>query len=219
MYSNPLGPAATPLSRRRLITATAAAGASISIGSAIARSQPSVRSFDFSKPLDGWTIVSGKWATEEVPGDWPGRPALVQQAQSKEFNVIVAPGGPYGNVEVAVRFRLIFGSADLSAGIVFRFAEDRYYVIRADAMADNLNLYYYDRERRQIAGANVMVPAIDQWHKLRISAVGDRIQGWLNDQALIDARDSRFASGRIGLWTKADSLAAFDNLTVTPLNA
>ena len=189
----------------------------MSIGSPIARSQASVSSFDFSKPLDGWTVVSGKWALEEVPGDWPGPPALVQLAQDNEFNVIVAPGGPYGNVEVSVRFRLIFGSTDATAGIVFRFADDRYYLIRADAAADNLNLYYYDRGRRQIAGAKVKAPAIEQWHKLRISAVGDRIQGWLNDQALIDERDSRFASGRIGLWTKADSMTAFDELTVTPL--
>jgi hypothetical protein len=177
-----------------------------------------VSSFDFSKPLDGWTIVSGKWATEEVPGDWPGGPALIQLAQGNGLNVIVAPGGPYGNVEVSVRFRLIFGSADVSAGIVFRFAEDRYYVIRADTLEDNFGLSYYDRGLRQIAGANVEAPAIEQWHKLRISAVGDRIQGWLNDQALIDERDSRFASGRIGLWTRADSMTAFDDLTVTQLN-
>src|SRR6267378_7634134 len=101
MYSNPLGPTATHFTRRRLlITAAAAAGASMSIGSPIARSQASVSSFDFSKPLDGWTIVSGKWAIEEVPGDWPGNPALVQLAQGNELNVIVAPGGPYDNVEV-----------------------------------------------------------------------------------------------------------------------
>jgi hypothetical protein len=189
----------------------------MSIGSRIARSQASVSSFDLSKPLDGWTVVSGKWAIEDVPGEWAGGRALIQLAQGNGFNVIVAPGGPYGNVEVSVRFRLIFGSTDATAGIVFRFAEGRYYLIRADAVADNLNLYYYDRGRRQIAGANVNAPAIDQWHKLRISAVGDRIQGWLNDQAVIDERDRRFAAGRIGLWTNADSMTAFDDLTVTPI--
>jgi hypothetical protein len=219
MYSNHFGPTATPLTRRRLLmTAAVAAGASMSIGSPIARSQASVRSFDFSKPLDGWTIVSGKWTIEEVPGDWPGGPALVQLEQGNGLNVIVAPGAPCGDVDVSVRFRLIFGSADVSAGIVFRFAEDRYYVIRADGMEDNFNLSFYEGGLRQIARASVKAPAIEQWHKLRISAVGDRIQGWLNDQALIDERDSRFASGRIGLWTKADSMTAFDDLTVTPLD-
>ena len=98
MYSNRLCPTATPLTRRRLLmTAAVAAGASMSIGSPVARSQESVRSFDFSKPLDGWTIVSGKWAIQEVPGAWPGAPALVQLEQGNDLNVIVAPGGPYGN--------------------------------------------------------------------------------------------------------------------------
>ena len=92
-------------------------------------------------------------------------------------------------------------------------------MIRANALENNFGFYYYDRGRREIAGANVKAPALGQWHKLKITAVGDRIRGWLNDQALIDRRDSRFKSGSIGLWTKADSITAFDDLTVTPVNA
>jgi hypothetical protein len=52
---------------------------------------------------------------------------------------------------------------------------------------------------------------------LRVAAKGDHIQGWLNEQLLIDRRDSRFTSGRVGLWTKADSVTAFDNLVVSPV--
>src|SRR5258708_39850704 len=110
------------------------------------------------------------------------------------------------------------GREDASGGIVARFSAGRYYVVRANALESNFNFSYYGRGRRQIAGANVKAPALGQWHKLRITAVGDRIQGWLNDQALMDQRDSRFASGRIGLWTKADSVTAFDDLTITPLS-
>jgi 3-keto-disaccharide hydrolase len=106
-----------------------------------------------------------------------------------------------------------------SGGIVFRFSEGRYYVVRANALEDNFRFYYYDRGRRQIDGARVKAPALGQWHALRIRAEGDRIQGWLNDQALIDSRDERYKSGRVGLWTKADSVTAFDDLLVRPLNA
>jgi hypothetical protein len=215
MRADQLGPIATMFTRRRLIAA-AAIGASISIGNRFARSQaPALRS-DFGKPLEGWTTVTGKWAIEDVAGASQGGRALVQRATDNDFNVIVAPGGPYDNVDVSVRFKPISGREDASAGIVFRFSEGRYYVIRANALEDNFGFYYYDRGRRQIAGASVKAPALGQWHKLRIAAAGDRIQGWLNDQALIDRRDSRFASGRIGLWTKADSVTAFDELTVTP---
>src|SRR2546421_8316851 len=101
-------------------------------------------------------------------------------------------------------------SSDLSEG--------RYYVIRANALEDNFNLYYYDRGSHQITGARVKAPALGQWHKLRTTAEGDHIMGWLNDQLLIDHRDSRFASGQVGLWTKADSITAFDDLVVSPMN-
>jgi hypothetical protein len=56
-------------------------------------------------------------------------------------------------------------------------------------------------------------PALGQWHKVRVT----HIQGWLNDPLLIDYRDSRFGSGKVGLWTKADSVTAFDSLVVRPL--
>ncbi|HEY4405673.1 MAG TPA: family 16 glycoside hydrolase [Xanthobacteraceae bacterium] len=190
----------------------------MTIGNNLARAQASAGRFDFSKSLEGWTTVSGRWALEDVAGSSQGR-ALVQRATGNEFNVIVAPGGPYHNADVSVRFKPVSGREDASAGIVFRFSDGRYYVIRANALEDNFNFYYYDRGRRQIAGASVKAPVLGQWHKLRIAADGDRIQGWLNDQALIDQRDSRFASGSVGLWTKADSVTAFDELTITPRNA
>ena len=181
--------------------------------------------YDFTRPLDGWETVSGTWAIEDIPGASQGGKALVQRATDKEFNVIVAPGGPYGGVAVDVRFKPISGREDASGGIVFRFSAGRYYVIRANALEDNFNLYYYDPDsflasviggRHLITGVSVKAPALGQWHKLRVIAEGDHIQGWLNDQQLIDYRDSRFASGKIGLWTKADSVTAFDDLVVRP---
>jgi hypothetical protein len=173
--------------------------------------------FDFTQSLDQWESVTGKWGVEDVAGSSKGK-ALVQRATSNDFDVIVAPGGPWADADVSVRFKPISGSEDASAGIVFRFSEGRYYVIRANALEDNFNLYFYDRGRRQLAGSHVKAPALGQWHKLRISAEGERLKGWLNDQQLIDHRDNRFGSGRIGLWTKADSITAFDELVVSPIN-
>ena len=53
--------------------------------------------------------------------------------QGTDFNVIVAPGGPYSDVDVSVRFMPISGKEDASGGIVFRFSEGKYYVVRANA--------------------------------------------------------------------------------------
>lgn len=204
------------LPRRTVIAGIAALGAAMAMDKRVARGAGAERHFDFSQPIADWEVVAGKWAIEEVPGAQTGH-ALVQRATTNDFNVIVAPGGPYGDVEVSVGFKPISGREDASGGIVFRFAEGRYYVIRANALEDNFRFYYYDRGRRQIAGASVKAPALGQWHRLRARAEGDRIRGWLNDQALIDQRDDRYRSGRVGLWTKADSITAFDDLTIVPL--
>lgn len=172
--------------------------------------------FDFSGPLEGWETASGHWAIEDVPGAGADGRALVQRATDNPFNVIVAPGGPYQDVDVSVRFKPISGREDASAGIVFRFSAGKYYVIRANALEDNFRLYSYDGARHQIADATVKAPPLGEWHDLRITAEGDRLQGWLNGQGLLDKRDSKFAGGRIGLWTKADSVTAFDDLIVRP---
>jgi hypothetical protein len=205
------------LSRRQFITLAAATGASISIGDRHPWAAEAPVHFDFTRSLEGWETVTGKWAIEQVPGASKAGRALVQRATNNAFNVIVAPGGPYTNVDISVRFKPISGREDASGGIVFRFSKGRYYVIRANALEDNLNFYYYDRGRHNIVGVRVKAPTLGQWHRLRIVADGDRTRGWLNERPLIDKRDTRFASGRVGLWTKADSVTAFDDLLVRPL--
>jgi hypothetical protein len=207
----------TDMSRRQLIAAAMALGAYLAIGGRRSWAAGSESRFAFAKPLEGWETVTGKWGLEDVAGASQGT-ALVQRATNNAFNVIVAPGGPYSDVDVSVRFKPMSGQEDASGGIVFRFSDGRYYVVRANALEDNFNLYYYDRSRHQITGARVKAPALGQWHKLRITAEGDHIKGWLDDQLLIDHRDSRFKSGQIGLWTKADSVTAFDELVVKPMS-
>ena len=171
--------------------------------------------FDFEHGnIQGWTTVDGRWSVEEVTAAPGGRRLLVQRAIKNAFNVIVAPGGPYTDIDVSVRFRPISGREDASGGIVFRFSEGRYYVVRANALENNFRLYYYDRARHQLASANVKPPTLGQWHTLRVVAIGDQIQAYLNGELLLDHRDSRYRSGQIGLWTKSDSVTAFDDLEI-----
>jgi Domain of Unknown Function (DUF1080) len=200
------------ISRRNFVIGSAIMAATIGTGSSVALPASAQEGHDLSRPWEGWETVSGQWGTEEVAGGAWGGKALVQRATDNEFNIIVAPGGPFDDVIVSVRFKPISGREDASGGIVFRFSEGRYYVIRANALEDNFRLYYYDHGRRMLTTAAVKPPALGQWHTLQISAKRDRLQGWLNDRKLIDHQDTRFTVGRIGLWTKADSITAFDNL-------
>ena len=67
---------------------------------------------------------------------------------------------------------------------------------------------------QDFATASVNAPALGQWHTVRLVAVGDHMQAWLDGKRYLDHHDSRFKSGRVGLWTKADSITAFDDLTI-----
>ena len=171
--------------------------------------------FDFeTRGIEGWTTVDGQWAVEEMAGAPSGKKVLVQRATKNQFNVIVAPGGPYSDVDVSMKFKPVAGREDASGGIVFRFTDGKYYVVRANALEDNFRLYSYDRGRRQLATATVKTPALGQWHSVRLVAVGDHMQAWLDGKLYLDHRDPRFKSGRVGLWTKADSVTAFDDLGI-----
>ena len=167
-----------------------------------------------TKGIEHWTVFEGRWTVEPMPGAPDGKRVLVQRATSSTFNVIVAPPGPYTDVDVSARFYPISGRKDASGGIVFRFADGTYYVVRANALEDNFRLYAYERDRRQLASATVKKPALAQWHALRVVAVGDRTQAWLNGALLLDHRGARCRSGRVGFWTKADSVTAFDGLSI-----
>lgn len=174
-----------------------------------------MKTFDFeSTGIDGWTNVDGQWAVEDMAGAANGKKVLVQRATKNPFNVIVAPAGPYTDLDVSIKFKPISGREDASGGIVFRFNGGAYYVVRANALEDNFRLYSYDRGRRQLASASVKAPALGQWHTVRVVALGDHMQAWLDGTLYLDHQDSRFKAGRVGLWTKADSITAFDDVTI-----
>lgn len=213
------------MSRRRLFEIALTALGAYGLGSSrtVGAAPPEIKmpegvieqKFDFEKKgIEDWTQVGGQWGVEEFPGAPVGKKALLQRATKNEFNVIVAPAGPFTDVDVSVKFDPLSGKEDASGGIVLRFTDGKYYVVRANALEGNFRLYSYDRGRRQLASASVKPPALGQWHLLRVVVVGDHIQGWLDGAMLLDHRDSRFKSGRVGLWTKADSITAFNDFTI-----
>lgn len=213
------------VTRRKLLKASLAAlgvigltrrspGAFGAVEVKVPESIPEVTVDFATQNLASWTTVTGQWAVEDMAGAPGGKKVLVQRATRNEFNVVVSPAGPYTDVDVSMKFKPISGREDASGGIVFRFADGKYYVVRANALEDNFRLYTYDRGRRQIAGASVKAPALGQWHRVRLVAIGDHMQAWLDGTLYLDHRDTRFKAGKVGLWTKADSITAFDDVVV-----
>jgi Domain of Unknown Function (DUF1080) len=162
---------------------------------------------------------AGKWLVKQMP-DAPSGANVVEQTDAdstdSRYPVLISDRGQYADLDVSVKGKALSGKVDQGIGLVFRFRDPgSYYVVRANALEDNFRLYRMVNGRRvQFAGANVKVPS-GTWHTLRVVAKSDRIICYFNGKALIDARDKTYSAGKIGLWTKADSVIAFDDLRVS----
>lgn len=133
------------------------------------------------------------------------------------FNLCVAEGALYGDVNLTVAFKAISGEKDQGGGPVWRYQDaNNYYVARFNPLEDNYRLYkVVGGKRKQLATADAEAVA-GKWHTLRVVHQGEQIKCYLNGKLHIEVRDTEIAkAGKIGLWTKADAVTAFDGLTVS----
>ena len=137
------------------------------------------------------------------------------------FPLAIFQGISAANLAVTVRFKAVSGSVDRAAGIAIRLTDpDNYYVVRANALEDNVNFYRVVKgSRREIHGASAKV-ASGVWHTLGLKAEGDRFTISFDGKVLFVATDRTFAkAGKIALWTKADSVTHFAALSADVLPA
>lgn len=201
---------------------------------AIARAQGSAaRTWDFqadalNAPPAGFSFGrtgrgrEGKWVVVHDPTAPAGDHVLAQLDQDDtdyRFPVAVADAPSLKDLRLEVRCKPVSGKTDEACGLVFRYRDpENYYVARANALEDNVNLYHVVMgRRRQIKGWSGKVTR-NAWHTLAIEARGDHLQVFWEGKPIIDARDDTFRdAGKVGVWTKADSVTHFDALTATPL--
>jgi hypothetical protein len=140
------------------------------------------------------------------------------------FPVAVVSDVNAADVDLSVRFKPVSGRVDQAAGLVWRFQnEDNYYIVRANALENNVVLYKVEKGKRtdlpvkgegRIYGKKAQVPS-GQWSTLRVVAAGPRFDVYLNGAKLYEVEDSTFSqAGKVGVWTKADSVTQFDDLTI-----
>jgi hypothetical protein len=164
----------------------------------------------------------GKWVVRVDPDAKAGTHVLAQidtDDTDYRFPVAVADEPLLQDLRLEVRCKPVSGKTDQACGVVFRYQDENdYYVARANALEDNVRLYHVTAgKRRQFAGWNGKV-AGQTWHALAVEAKGDRFQVFFDGKPVIDARDGTFKSaGKVGVWTKADSVTWFDNLSVKPV--
>jgi hypothetical protein len=148
-----------------------------------------------------------------------GGKVLAQTSTDKtslRFPLCVYDGFTAPDVTVSVSFKAVSGTVDQAAGLVARYRDkDNYYVVRANALENNVRLYKVERgNRKQFVGANVPVPS-GEWQILALEVKGTHFRVLFNDALLFAADDATFKkAGKVGLWTKADSVTYFDDLRV-----
>jgi hypothetical protein len=196
------------------------------------------RKFDFSEvrenqaPPGFRSVVTG----QGKPGDWrvimdevpslmqplsPGarsvakKAVLAQLAQDptdEHFPLLIYEGDIIDDFTLTTRFKTVKGVAEQMAGIAFRIQNaTNYYVVRASSLGNNLRFYkVLNGERGPVIGPSVPIPG-GEWRELTVECKGNAIRCLLDGKELITATDkvNPFMSGKIGFWTKSDSVSYF----------
>jgi hypothetical protein len=162
---------------------------------------------------------AGKWRVI-TDGDRRVLAQLDQNRDERRQALAIVQGVEAKDVRLSTRIKIVSGKEEQSGGIVWRYKNsENYLVARIDPEEKNVRLYrMVDGNRVKFGGENYRKLALDRWYTLRIEHRGATIKVYLDDEMLFDERDRHFVkAGKIGLWTKADSVVYFDDLRVKEL--
>jgi 3-keto-disaccharide hydrolase len=180
----------------------------------------------FSNALTGQGKV-GVWVVTKDDAS-PNQGNVLAQtdadATGYRFPVCIHDGVTAKDAYISLKFKPVSGKKDQAAGVVWRYRDkDNYYIVRANALENNVVLYKAQNGKREdlpikgegrTYGKKATLPK-NQWSELRVTAKGNLFTVWLNGQRLYEVEDATFTeAGKVGLWTKADSVAYFDDLKV-----
>jgi hypothetical protein len=218
--------------RKRYVIAVVLAGC---IGTGLAGAQtkaPAKWSFDSDtpgRPPTGFAFgrtgkgALGRWVVEAEKDAPSGKQVLAQVDQDDtdyRFPIAIAARSSFKDLRLSVKCKMVSGKVDQACGLVFRYRDDNnyYYITRANALEDNIRLYTVkDGKRRQLASYRGKVTA-NAWHDYAVEAKGKTITITWDGKEVLSAEDGTFGDvGKVGVWTKADSVTYFDDLSASPL--
>jgi len=171
--------------------------------------------FEFGRTGRG---AEGTWVVRVEKGGTANH-VLVQESGDRtdyRFPVAVLKDGTYKDVTLRVRARPLSGEVDQGFGLVWRYRDpNNYYITRCNALEDNCRIYHVvNGNRRQFGGTDIKVGK-NAWHTLSLEATGNRFVVTYDGNRVYDGTDDTFRdAGKVGLWTKADSVIEFDDFTV-----
>ncbi len=165
----------------------------------------------------------GSWIVR-AEGDGPGAPMILAQTDAdptdNRFPMLLADAPVLADVQVSVRCKPVSGKVDQACGVVCRAkGADDYYLARANALEGNVRLYVVEHgKRRQLESYSGAVTG-GQWHKLALWCHGAGLSVYWDEARVLRQADKTFTeAGKVGLWTKADSVTYFDALVVREMS-
>src|SRR5439155_3569303 len=143
----------------------------------------------------------------------PSKPNVLKQSGQATFPVCIKNDTNLKDGFVEVKFRPVAGKEDQAGGVIWRLQDaNNYYIARANALEDNVTIYH------TIGGKRVAFKSIDTtvksgvWHTLRVDFKGNQFTVTFDDKKVIEASNDSFKDGgKVGVWTKADSVTLFDD--------
>jgi len=165
----------------------------------------------------GWTCgVTGQgafvWKIAPDPSA-PSKTNVLLQSGEGTYPWCAKTGVTIADGFVEVKFKPLAGRTDQAGGLVWRWKDgDNYYVARANALENNVSVYYTRNGRRHTIRYVDAKVARNQWHTLRVEFAGEIIEVFLDRKRYIRVKDTHVSgAGAVGVWTKADSVTAFDD--------
>ena len=167
----------------------------------------------------GWTATQtgtgqAKW-TVEADATAPSRPNVLKQSGRATYPVCIKDDTSLKDGFVEAKFKPISGQEDQAGGLIWRAKDaNNYYITRANALEDNVTIYHTINGRRTEKKRTEMKVASGEWHTLRVDFQGNHFTVTLDGKQAIDWTDETFKNaGKVGLWTKADSVTLFDDFS------
>lgn len=170
----------------------------------------------------GWTATKTgkgepKWAVV-ADNSAPSKPNVLKQSGEADYPVALKNDESLKDGFVEVKFKPVSGKEDQAGGVVWRAMDsDNYYIARANALEGNVRIYHFVKGKRtQFKGTSEEV-ASGQWHTLRVEFAGNKFTVFFDGKNLFEAEDDTFKdAGKVGVWTKADSVTLFDDFSYGP---
>ena len=167
----------------------------------------------------GWTATktgtgTAKWTVEQ-DDTAPSKPNALKQSGQATYPVCIKDDTTLKDGFVEVKFKPVSGKEDQAGGLIWRAKDsNNYYIARANALEDNIAIYHTINGRRtEKKRANIKVTS-NQWHTLRVDFEGNHFMVTFDGKQALEWDDSTFKeAGKVGVWTKADSVTLFDDFT------